>query len=134
MKNKILVVSLTLALITILAATGCTSSYATSDQVYGLQNQVNSLNSSLNSTQQELATTKQQLQTAQQSLNQAQSRQQQRTYVTSAQPQVVYPPVVIYRSYSYGTPWNQYPQPVRPPQPMPPALHPLPAPPVPPAH
>jgi hypothetical protein len=128
MKNKILIVSLTLALITTLAATGCTSSYATTDQVYGLQNQVNSLNSSLNSTQQQLASTQQQLQTTQQSLNVAQSRQQQNTYVTSAQPNVVYPPVVIYRSYSYGTPWHQSQPPVRSPQPAPPAppFHPAP--------
>ena len=107
------------ALLTMAAATGCTSSYATSDQVMYLQNQVNSLNSSLNSTQQELATAKQQLQSAQQSLTEAQAKQQQSTYVTGSQPGIVYPPVVVYRSYNYGTPWYPSPAPLRPPQPYP---------------
>jgi len=122
MKNKRLIVLLTLALLTIVAATSCTS-YATTEQVQALQNQVNSLGSQLNSnqqqlvaTQQQLASTQQQLASAQQSLSQAQSQlQQQNTYSTSAQP--VYQPNMIYqtypylyRSYTYGTPWYQYPR------------------------
>ncbi len=127
MKSKIFIVTVSMALIATLAATGCTASYATSYQVMGLQNQVNSLNSSLSSTQQELASTRQQLQSTQQSLTAAQAKQQQSTYVTSAQPSVVYPPVVVYRSYSYGTPWYPSPMPARPPYPVqPPLPHPYP--------
>lgn len=134
MKKRTLIVLSAVALLTLAAATGCTSSYATSEQVMYLQNQVNSLNSSLNSTQQELASAKQQLQSAQQSLTDAQARQQQNRYVTSSQPGIVYPPVVVYRSYNYGTPWYPSPAPVRPPQPYPyphPQPLPHPAPPAP---
>ncbi|MCX6006386.1 MAG: hypothetical protein NTZ34_03885, partial [Chloroflexi bacterium] len=102
MKIKVLIGLLTLVLLTMAAATGC-SSYVSSEQVQSLQNQVNSLSTSLNSTQQQLASTQQQLNTAQQSLSQAQS-QQQKTYTTYAQPEAVYQPAVIYRTYSYGTP------------------------------
>jgi predicted PurR-regulated permease PerM len=118
MKIKVLIGLLTLVLLTTATATGC-GSYVSGEQVQSLQNQVNSLSSSLNSTQQQLASTQQQLNTAQQSLSQAQSQQQQKTYVTYAQPETVYQPTVIYRAYPYGTPWYQYPMPSRPPQPFP---------------
>ena len=111
MKIKSLVILPALALLVMLTATGCTS-YATSEQVQGLQGQVNSLGNSLNSTQQQLATsqqqlssTQQQLNTAQQALSAAQSKQQQSTYVTSAQP--VYQPTGIYGTYPYG--YGSYP-------------------------
>jgi hypothetical protein len=119
MKKSILIVLSAVALLTMAAATGCTSSYASSDQVMYLQNQVNSLNSSLNSTQQELASAKQQLQSTQQSLTDAQAKRQQNRYVTGAQPGIVYPPVVVYRGYNYSTPWHPSPTPFRPPQPYP---------------
>jgi septal ring factor EnvC (AmiA/AmiB activator) len=131
-KIKVLIGLLALALLTVAAATGCSSSGVTTEQVMALQNQVNSLSNSLNSnqqqlasTQQQLATTQQQLVSAQQSLSQSQSQvQQQKTYVTYAQP--VYQPTVIYRAYPYGTPWYQYPVPSRPPQPFPTPLPPMP--------
>ena len=120
MKIKVLLGLLTLMLLTMVAATGC-SSYVSSDQVMSLQNQVNSLSNSLNSTQQQLASTQQQLNSAQQSLAQAQS-QQQNTYTTSAQP--VYQPPVIYQTYPYVTPWHQLPLHPRLPQsPQPPYPH-----------
>ncbi len=109
MKIKVLIGLLALVLLTVAAASGC-SSYVSSDQVQSLQNQVNSLSNSLNSTQQQLASTQQQLNSTQQSLAQAQaqSQQQQNTYTTSAQP--VYPPTVIYRTYQHTTPWYQFPR------------------------
>lgn len=123
MKIKVFVVLTTFVLLTAATATSCSPSYATSEQVQALQNQVNSLTRALNSTQQQLASTQQQLaatqqqlNSAQQSLSQVQSRQQQNTYVTSAQP--VYQPNVIYRSYPYRTPWYQYPWYSRPLQPL----------------
>jgi septal ring factor EnvC (AmiA/AmiB activator) len=101
LKNKSLIVLLTLVLLTIAAATGCSSSFVSNEQLMGLQNQVNSLSNSLNSTQQQLASTQQQLVSAQQSLSQAQSQlQQQKTYVPSAQP--ANQPNIIYRTYPYG--------------------------------
>ena len=124
MKIKVLIGLLTLVLLTITAATGC-SSYVSSEQVQSLQNQVNSLSSSLTSTQQQLASTQQQLNTAQQSISQAQSQQQQKTYTTYAQPGTVYQPTVIYRTYPYGTPWYSQPQRPIPPSPLPvPSPHP----------
>jgi TolA-binding protein len=121
MKIKVIIGLLALVLLTVAAFTGC-SSYASSDQVLSLQNQVNSLSTSLNSTQQQLASTQQQLNSAQQSLAQNQS-QQQNTYTTSAQP--IRPPAVIYRTYPYATPWQQFPLPPRP-QPVRPPLPPYP--------
>jgi outer membrane murein-binding lipoprotein Lpp len=118
MKIKVLIGLLTLVLLTMTAATGC-GSYVSGEQVQSLQNQVNS-------TQQQLASTQQQLNAAQQSLSQAQSQQQQKTYVTYAQPETVYQPTVIYRTYPYGTPWYQYPRPSRPPQPFPTPRPPMP--------
>jgi septal ring factor EnvC (AmiA/AmiB activator) len=114
MKIKVLIGLLALVLLTVAAASGC-SSYVSSDQVQSLQNQVNSLSNSLNSTQQQLASTQQQLNSTQQSLAQAQaqSQQQQNTYTTSAQP--MYPPTIIYRTYPHTTPWYQFP---RSPQPI----------------
>jgi septal ring factor EnvC (AmiA/AmiB activator) len=106
MKIKVVIGLLTLVLLTMVVATGC-SSYVSSDQVMSLQNQVNSLSNSLNSTQQQLASTQQQLNSAQQSLAQVQS-QQQNTYTTSAQP--VYPPAITNRTYPYATPRFQYPR------------------------
>lgn len=131
MKNKFLIALPTLILLTIVTAAGCSSSYATSEQVAALQNQVNSLNSSLNSTQQQLTSTQQQLVSAQQSLSQAQSQlQQQKTQVTSVQPMPVYRPVyqptIIYRTYPYVTLWYQSPLPSRPPQPLQPPRPPYP--------
>ncbi len=116
MKSKIFIVSLALALSAVLMATGCASSYATSDQVFSLQNQVNSLGVSLNSTQQALASTQQQLQSAQQSLSEVQSEQQQNTYVVSAQPGVVDEPVTVSLSNTHGTTWDQSMQTARPAQ------------------
>ena len=121
MKNKFLFILLAGMLVTIATVTGCSSSYATSDQVMTLQNQVNSLNNSLNSTQQDLASTQQQLQTAQQSLSQAQSNQQQQnTYTTYAQPRVLYQPAyqapIIVRTYPYVTQWYPSPWHQQPPQ------------------
>ncbi len=99
MKNKSLIVLLTLALLTIVVATGCSSSYVTREQFMALQNQVNSLSNSLNSAQQQLSS-------AQQSLSQAQSQlQRQNTYGTYAQP--AYQPNTIYQTYPYG--YRTYP-------------------------
>jgi ABC-type transporter Mla subunit MlaD len=122
MKKTPVIILMALVLLTLIAAAGCTTSYATSDQVMSLQSQVNSLTGQLNSTQQQLVSTQQQLASAQQQLSsvqQAQSQlqqqqQQQRTYTTTAQP--VYPNTYyqtypyIYQTYPY-TPWNQYPRP-----------------------
>ena len=106
MKNKSLIVLLTLALLTIVVATGCSSSYVTREQFMALQNQVNSLSNSLNSAQQQLSSTQQQLSSAQQSLSQAQSQlQRQNTYGTYAQP--AYQPNTIYQTYPYG--YRTYP-------------------------
>jgi len=136
MKNKLVIATLSLVLLTAVMSAGCVSTGISSEQYMALQGQVNSLNNSLNSTQQQLSSTQQQLNTTQQSLSEAQSKLQQNTYVTSAQP-AYQPTVIYYRTYSYGTPWYQYPSYPRPapypgPGPMPPpGPGPLPPPPAP---
>ena len=134
MKSKFAIGLLALVLIATVAATGCSTSGVTNEQYMTLQSQVNTLNSSLTSTQQQLSTTQQQLSAAQQSLSQAQSQAQQpQTFVTSAQPEPVYQPTVIYQTYPYMyryypsvTPWHQSPLPPRPPRPNPPTPPPYP--------
>jgi hypothetical protein len=123
MTNKFLIIPLALVLLIAVAATGC-SSGVTNEQYMSLQSQVNSLNNSLTSTQQQLSSTQQQLAAAQQSLTQAQSQQQLKTYTTYSQPEPVYQPTIIYRTYPYVyqpyphvTPWYQPPFPPRPPMP-----------------
>ena len=119
MKVKVVTGVLATVLLVVLLAAGCTSSYATSDQVMSLQSQVNSLSSQLNTAQQQLASSQQQLTSAQQALTQAQSSaSQQNTYTTYAQPAY---PRIIYFSNRYSTGWNFWQ-----PRPIPPAPPPFP--------
>jgi len=109
MKKKVIITVMSLVLLMTVLSAGCISTGISSEQYMALQGQVNSLNNSLNSTQQQLSSTQQQLNTTQQSLAEAQSKlQQQNTYVTTAQP-AYQPTVIYYRTYSYGTPWYNYP-------------------------
>jgi len=109
MKKTAIIAVLSVVLLMTVISAGCISTGISSEQYMALQGQVNSLNNSLNSTQQQLSSTQQQLNTAQQSLAEAQSKlQQQNTYVTTAQP-AYQPTVIYYRTYSYGTPWYNYP-------------------------
>ena len=105
MRTRVVIVLLSLVLLISLTATGCTSSYATDEQVQALQNQLqalqnqlqtlqdqlNSLTSQLDSTQQQLALTQQQLDSTQQQLSEAQSELQQQQSTST----------VIYRTYPY---------------------------------
>ena len=109
MKKTAIIAVLSVVLLMTVMSAGCISTGISSEQYMALQGQVNSLNNSLNSTQQQLSSTQQQLNTTQQSLAEAQAKlRQQNTYVTSAQP-AYQPTVIYYRTYSYGTPWYNYP-------------------------